>query len=49
MVRNHTVSGVRHSVGMVLMGLAFWLMTGMAAYGQEETIEKGKGLYQTIV
>lgn len=48
MVRKHTVSQVRHPVGIALMGLALWLMTGMAVNGQGETLEKGKGLYQRL-
>jgi mono/diheme cytochrome c family protein len=48
MVTKNTVSRVRHPGGIALIGLALWLMTGVVANGQEETIEKGKGLYQRL-
>lgn len=43
MVRKNSVSRVRHPAGIALMGLDLWLMTGVGANGQEDTIEKGKG------
>ncbi|MGB5055828.1 MAG: cytochrome c [Nitrospirales bacterium] len=48
MLRKNTVSRVRHLVGIALMGLVLWMMTGVGANGQEDTIEKGKGLYQRL-
>lgn len=46
MFTKNPFSIVRHPRDIAPMGFAFWLMTDVGANVQEETIEKGKSLYQ---